>query len=1495
MNGALNRIISGIQIFTFAFSAISFVMPASVMAEDNNKYVLYDTFDKRADGKFDTCGWEIGESNDGYSAVFPASHWAEPDMVLVTVPRGGNSTNGNQSVIRKDLETPIDLTKNRAVLEVVMSTDTTAGLNIDFGYNRPKEISELFAGEFENKAHTIFRLSASGNKNSAGQNVANINLLNPSHGLTSATNFAAATGTPSATDGKPGAVFQDDIKVKVIFDYENELISYYITMPDGGTYTRDGWDDRGNMRVNGECPKTIESLDISSWCSNGSKFWIDSVKLYTLDPVMNETPVDGNAADFSDGYKINKSASTVIEAEFETSDAVDDATMVVNYHAAGAVEKNNVNIPLENIQSNTAYSVKITTDNIEGTAVYDIYQSGEETPVNSDPIEITGIDFTKFDIVDSISAENISLQNVLKIYNQKAVVNAGLYKKNGEYIYHLGDIIKLSFDAPIDETKVTDFIEFYCGSNKQDVLGDYDKTTGEYSFSLDGYSSGNWNIILNNELIYNNENADMSFLQNIMEFRYIGSTKPEVRNVRISGQVNENSEIIPSYEYIQAEDVSEGDSIHEWYMSDTFDGTYEKIEEETNKTLTVKSYMAGKYIKYSITPVTEDGAVGERVYSENVIAPPVPPFATNEAIKGTPAVGATLTLDYDFNDANEDEEGSSEYQWYISDSPDGDFTPIDGADRKNYRVSAEAEGKYIMASVVPKSSIDPKCGEIAYTDPTGKIGKLDEMTNLVQNADFEKGNITGWSIFNFASGDGVFLARAEDSEPAIGNYSMFVKGKTSASHTYISPSFTLKGGKTYIAGGKVYPTNGTMSNIYARTNTLTGVTLKTPFKTTESVSAAANKWTPAYTTWVAEGSVCSDSRVMLQSDTYTENFYVDDVYVGELEISDIQASFDKTEIAVPKNGADEITISNVQVINQIGTTNGLTEEVVYWELADDYPGVSIDGEKIIISDRATAGDIAVLAVCEPQFIGHNAERVECEYTIKLLPHDDTLPKVTDVTVTGASELNETIKGSYDFYQVNGYADASIYKWMVSDTEDGVYTEIPGENDINYTVTAATAGKYIKLIVTPYCAEGITGVPTQSNIACARIAPEARNLAVEGEHTVGSKIIGRYDFFDANMDKEGTSVYRWLVSDEPDGTYTPIENAVSSEYTLTKDEANKYVKFEVTPVSENIPYAGKAYLSQPFAGPKTPEARNVKITANGARLTGSYEYYHEYSVPEGNSKYEWILNGRVISNEISILANFSGTVTFKVAPVAASEPNEGESVSVSRSVSVGGSGSSSGGSGGGGGGGSSRGDTILSVEGKLPNSGPVIDESAAQKSYAVDLNNHWSKEYAENMISAGIMANDSLNTFNPERIATRAEIITWFAKSAGIEPVEYTNEFNDVSVNDDFAKYLQAMVNEGIISHDTNFRPNDNITREELCKVLYITINNRGKLAVNDDVDISKFADKADISEWAVNYVDGILDSGLMIGTSDTEFTPSGICTKAQLAVVLTRLKTLLGE
>jgi hypothetical protein len=81
-------------------------------------------------------------------------------------------------------------------------------------------------------------------------------------------------------------------------------------------------------------------------------------------------------------------------------------------------------------------------------------------------------------------------------------------------------------------------------------------------------------------------------------------------------------------------------------------------------------------------------------------------------------------------------------------------------------------------------------------------------------------------------------------------------------------------------------------------------------------------------------------------------------------------------------------------------------------------------------------------------------------------------------------------------------------------------------------------------------------------------PQANNIIISGEPLINATLTASYDYFDANGDIETGSVYQWYRSDYASGAYPkPILNADSLSYTLSTDDLDKYIIFEVTPKTE----------------------------------------------------------------------------------------------------------------------------------------------------------------------------------------------------------------------------------------------------------------------------------------------------------------------------------------
>lgn len=84
-------------------------------------------------------------------------------------------------------------------------------------------------------------------------------------------------------------------------------------------------------------------------------------------------------------------------------------------------------------------------------------------------------------------------------------------------------------------------------------------------------------------------------------------------------------------------------------------------------------------------------------------------------------------------------------------------------------------------------------------------------------------------------------------------------------------------------------------------------------------------------------------------------------------------------------------------------------------------------------------------------------------------------------------------------------------------------------------------------------------------------PQANDVTISGEATLGGVLTGSYTYFDNELEEEGNTTFRWLVSDTPDGRYEPITGATTSALTINESLSGRFVKFEVTPRT----YAGAA--------------------------------------------------------------------------------------------------------------------------------------------------------------------------------------------------------------------------------------------------------------------------------------------------------------------------------
>ena len=157
---------------------------------------------------------------------------------------------------------------------------------------------------------------------------------------------------------------------------------------------------------------------------------------------------------------------------------------------------------------------------------------------------------------------------------------------------------------------------------------------------------------------------------------------------------------------------------------------------------------------------------------------------------------------------------------------------------------------------------------------------------------------------------------------------------------------------------------------------------------------------------------------------------------------------------------------------------------------------------------------------------------------------------------------------------------------------------------------------------------------------------------------------------------------------------------------------------------------------------------------------------------------------------------------------------------------------------------------------------------------------------------GIMQGMTPTTFEPNGTTTRAQFATVIYRMAGSPTVsdELRAKCPFTDLTQDWYKDAVAWAYDaGVVkgTSDTTFTPGANITREQMVAMLY---RYDGEKAATGD--LTQFTDNASISDYARPAVAWAVANGIIKGMNDGTFQPQGSATRAQMAAIMHRYKTL---
>jgi len=195
--------------------------------------------------------------------------------------------------------------------------------------------------------------------------------------------------------------------------------------------------------------------------------------------------------------------------------------------------------------------------------------------------------------------------------------------------------------------------------------------------------------------------------------------------------------------------------------------------------------------------------------------------------------------------------------------------------------------------------------------------------------------------------------------------------------------------------------------------------------------------------------------------------------------------------------------------------------------------------------------------------------------------------------------------------------------------------------------------------------------------------------------------------------------------------------------------------------------------------------------------------------------------------------------------------------------------------------------LFSEEDKNISSGNGDSQNAsapeAPKELFSDLSvSHWAFT-AVNCLAENFILNGYLDgSFKPENKITRAEFAKIIVSALSSYKPDLKSDFSDVPADSWYYTYVSSAYSLGLITGypDGSFRPNDNITRADIC-----TIVNRA-LKFLPDGSVSAFTDDSGIPTYARDSVYALAAKGIISGNPDKSFKPTDFATRAQTAKII---------
>lgn len=198
-------------------------------------------------------------------------------------------------------------------------------------------------------------------------------------------------------------------------------------------------------------------------------------------------------------------------------------------------------------------------------------------------------------------------------------------------------------------------------------------------------------------------------------------------------------------------------------------------------------------------------------------------------------------------------------------------------------------------------------------------------------------------------------------------------------------------------------------------------------------------------------------------------------------------------------------------------------------------------------------------------------------------------------------------------------------------------------------------------------------------------------------------------------------------------------------------------------------------------------------------------------------------------------------------------------------------------------------TVTRADGTVAAAVTIPVTTAGGGDFADVGGDHWAASAVETVTARGIFQGTGESQFSPNLPMNRAMLATTLYRLSGSCDSAAENPFADVAAGSYYAAATAWGSANGIISgvSEGRFDPDATMTRETLAVMLY----RYAQLMNLDEPDGNgaPFTDGGAVSDWAAEGIDWAVRAGILTGKTGGLLDPQGEVTRAEAAVMLTRL------